>query len=131
MLTTIAHARGATPADRVGVGARTPTVTSVIIGARGLEKLEDNLKSVDVKLEPANLTALDEVSQLAVEYPTWMEVLGSDRPRRKPVLKRTRRNREGIGGNLFWYMCQSERFNLRSIHINLDRCEVSIASLVV
>ncbi len=55
------------------------TVTSVIIGARKLEQLEDNLKSVDVTLSPDELRALDEVSRLELEYPAWMEVLPSDR----------------------------------------------------
>jgi len=54
-------------------------VTSVIIGARKPEQLEDNLKAVDVALMPEDRKALDEVSNLAPEYPAWMEVLGSDR----------------------------------------------------
>ena len=54
-------------------------VTSVIIGARKASQLEDNLKAVDVKLSPEDLQALGEVSNLAPEYPAWMENLGSDR----------------------------------------------------
>jgi aryl-alcohol dehydrogenase-like predicted oxidoreductase len=54
-------------------------VTSVIIGARRLEQLDDNLKSIDVALSPDELRALDEVSRQAPEYPAWMEVLPSDR----------------------------------------------------
>jgi aryl-alcohol dehydrogenase-like predicted oxidoreductase len=54
-------------------------VTSVIIGARNVTQLDDNLKAVDVPLSPADLGALDEASKLAVEYPTWMDVLGTDR----------------------------------------------------
>jgi aryl-alcohol dehydrogenase-like predicted oxidoreductase len=49
-----------------------PAVTSVIIGARNGEQLKDNLGSVDVKLDEADLKALDEVSQLTPEYPGWM-----------------------------------------------------------
>jgi aryl-alcohol dehydrogenase-like predicted oxidoreductase len=49
-----------------------PVVTSVIIGARNGEQLKDNLGSVDVKLDEADLNALDEVSQLTPEYPGWM-----------------------------------------------------------
>jgi aryl-alcohol dehydrogenase-like predicted oxidoreductase len=55
------------------------TVTSVIIGAKSVAQLDDNLKAVDVALSPADLSALDDVSKLAVEYPAWMDVLGSDR----------------------------------------------------
>jgi aryl-alcohol dehydrogenase-like predicted oxidoreductase len=54
-------------------------VTSVIIGARNLSQLDDNLGSVDVALSSDELTALDEVSRLAPEYPAWMNVLPEDR----------------------------------------------------
>ena len=54
-------------------------VTSVIIGARKLSQLDDNLKAVDVRLTAGDLKALDEVSKLTPEYPEWMDVLGSDR----------------------------------------------------
>ena len=54
-------------------------VTSVIIGARKLSQLDDNLKAIDLVLTDDDLKALDEVSKLALEYPAWMDVLGSDR----------------------------------------------------
>ncbi len=54
-------------------------VTSVIIGAKKLAQLDDNLKAIDVTLTPDDLKAIDDVSKLAVEYPEWMDVLGSDR----------------------------------------------------
>jgi len=54
-------------------------VTSVIIGARKLEQLDDNLRSVDVTLSSEELKALDEASRLTPEYPAWMDVLPSDR----------------------------------------------------
>ena len=47
-------------------------VTSVIIGAKKASQLKDNLASVDVKLEPADLEKLNQLSQLAPEYPGWM-----------------------------------------------------------
>lgn len=56
-----------------------PATTSVIIGARKPEQLEDNLKSIDVVLTPDELKALDDVSRLTLEYPEWMNVLPSDR----------------------------------------------------
>jgi len=55
------------------------TVTSVIIGAKKLSQLDDNLNAVDFTLSPEDKQALDEVSALAVEYPAWMDALGSDR----------------------------------------------------
>jgi aryl-alcohol dehydrogenase-like predicted oxidoreductase len=54
-------------------------VSSVIIGARKMPQLEDNLKAIDITLSAEEMTALDEVSKLALPYPEWMEVLGSDR----------------------------------------------------
>ena len=54
-------------------------VTSVIIGARKLAQLDDNLKSVDLTLTADDLAALDEVSKLTPEYPAWMDNLGTDR----------------------------------------------------
>jgi aryl-alcohol dehydrogenase-like predicted oxidoreductase len=55
-----------------------PGVTSVIIGARNAHQLKDNLGSVDVVLDEADLKELDDVSQLAPEYPGWM-IGGDDR----------------------------------------------------
>ena len=54
-------------------------VSSVIIGARKPEQLDDNLKSVDVTLSAYELKSLDEASRLEPEYPAWMDVLPSDR----------------------------------------------------
>jgi aryl-alcohol dehydrogenase-like predicted oxidoreductase len=55
-------------------------VTSVIIGARTREQLLDNLAATDVRLTAEDLTALNEVSALAREYPGWMvERMGSER----------------------------------------------------
>jgi aryl-alcohol dehydrogenase-like predicted oxidoreductase len=49
-----------------------PFVTSVIIGAKRLDQLNDNIAAVDVKLTPDELLQLDEVSALPPEYPGWM-----------------------------------------------------------
>jgi len=54
-------------------------VTSVIIGARKMSQLDDNLKSIDVTLSADEMKALDEASKLTPEYPAWMDALGSDR----------------------------------------------------
>ena len=47
-------------------------VTSVIIGAKRMEQLEDNLNAVTVSLTADQLQRLDVVSQLPPEYPQWM-----------------------------------------------------------
>ena len=47
-------------------------VTSVILGARRVEQLEDNLQSPKVQLSQDDLARLDTASALAPEYPGWM-----------------------------------------------------------
>lgn len=57
-----------------------PHVTSVIIGAKTVEQLADNLAAKNVKLSGDELKVLDEVSKLPREYPGWMlERQGADR----------------------------------------------------
>ncbi len=47
-------------------------VTSVLIGAKTMDQLEDNLKAVNIELNAQELRQLDEVSALPAEYPQWM-----------------------------------------------------------
>ena len=49
-----------------------PFVTSVIVGAKNVGQIDDNLAAADVKLTTAELAALDKVSALPAEYPGWM-----------------------------------------------------------
>jgi aryl-alcohol dehydrogenase-like predicted oxidoreductase len=49
-----------------------PAVMSIIIGAKTLEQLDDNLAAVDLVLTPEEIARLDEVSELPAEYPGWM-----------------------------------------------------------
>lgn len=49
-----------------------PVVSTVIIGAKNPQQLEDNLKAVDLSLDAADLQKLDAVSKLSPEYPGWM-----------------------------------------------------------
>ncbi|WP_438750524.1 aldo/keto reductase [Pararhizobium sp. O133] len=49
-----------------------PFVTSVIVGAKRVEQLEENLKAVDLKLDAEDLEKLNAVSALPPEYPGWM-----------------------------------------------------------
>lgn len=49
-----------------------PAITSVIIGAKTIEQLNDNLAATDVKLTAEEIAALDAVSALPPEYPGWM-----------------------------------------------------------
>lgn len=47
-------------------------VSSTIIGAKRIDQLNDNLKSIDVDLSADELKRIDEVSALSPEYPGWM-----------------------------------------------------------
>lgn len=49
-----------------------PVVTSVIVGAKRGDQLEDNIGACAVSLDPGELNALDAASALRAEYPGWM-----------------------------------------------------------
>jgi aryl-alcohol dehydrogenase-like predicted oxidoreductase len=49
-----------------------PFVASVIIGAKSVAQLDDNLAATSLALTPAELASLDAVSALPAEYPGWM-----------------------------------------------------------
>ena len=49
-----------------------PAVTSVVIGANKPEQLADNLRAVEVQFTSEELSRLDAISQLSLEYPGWV-----------------------------------------------------------
>lgn len=49
-----------------------PGITSTIIGAKNINQLNDNLKSVNIQLSEDDLKNIDEVSPLPLIYPGWM-----------------------------------------------------------
>lgn len=49
-----------------------PFVTSVIVGAKNVDQLDDNLGATELVLTDAELDALNVVSALPPEYPGWM-----------------------------------------------------------
>jgi aryl-alcohol dehydrogenase-like predicted oxidoreductase len=69
----VGKARGASPA-RVALAwlLAKPHVMSVIIGAKTIGQLDDNLAAVDLQLTSEEVGQLDQVSELAAEYPGWM-----------------------------------------------------------
>jgi aryl-alcohol dehydrogenase-like predicted oxidoreductase len=69
----IAKAHGATVA-RVALAwlLQCRGVMSVIIGAKTIHQLDDNLAAADLTLSAEEIAALDEVSALKPEYPGWM-----------------------------------------------------------
>jgi len=49
-----------------------PFTMSVIIGAKNVEQLDDNLEAAKLELSADDMKKLDEVSALPPEYPGWM-----------------------------------------------------------
>lgn len=47
-------------------------VSSIIVGAKKVEQLKDNLKAGEIELSPAEHERLNAVSELPIEYPEWM-----------------------------------------------------------
>ncbi len=57
-----------------------PVVNSVIVGAKRLSQLEDNIAAIDITLNEEEIRKLDAVSELPPEYPGWMlATQGADR----------------------------------------------------
>jgi aryl-alcohol dehydrogenase-like predicted oxidoreductase len=66
---------------------RKPSVMSIIIGAKTLEQLDDNLAAVDLTLTPEEMAKLDEASEIPAEYPGWMFARQGGNRRPKPFVK--------------------------------------------
>src|SRR6202035_3926837 len=92
VMAPIAKARGCSAA-RLSLAwlLSKPAVTSVIIGAKRNDQLQDNLAAVELTLNPDELKRLDEVSALPPEYPGWMsQFQGADRLEAIDRLKQSR-----------------------------------------
>jgi aryl-alcohol dehydrogenase-like predicted oxidoreductase len=62
-----------------------PAVSSVIIGARTMEQLRDNVAATRVRLSAEDVKSLDEVSDLPPEYPGWMIAFQSQARVQPPI----------------------------------------------
>lgn len=49
-----------------------PVVTTVILGAKRVEQLVENVQAISIRLDEKDLSALDGVSKLPIEYPGWL-----------------------------------------------------------
>jgi aryl-alcohol dehydrogenase-like predicted oxidoreductase len=81
VMAPIAKAHGCSPA-RLSIAwlLSKPVVTSVIIGAKRLDQLQDNLAAAELNLTQDELRQLDEVSVVPPEYPGWvLPFQGADR----------------------------------------------------
>lgn len=75
VLRRLAEARGVSPAQMALAWLLAqPVVSSVIIGAKRVNQLDDNLAAVGLALTADELAELDKASALPPEYPGWMHV---------------------------------------------------------
>jgi len=74
LMREIGHAHGGASVARVALAyvLAKHFVTSVIIGAKTMEQLDDNLEAAKLTLTGDELKKLDDVSALPAEYPGWM-----------------------------------------------------------
>ena len=99
-----------------------PYVTSIIVGAKRVEQLDDNIAAVTFSLSAEEMAALDAVSALPEEYPGWM--MARQGPGRwpaavKPDRTLARMERSEIRG----LRCRTAlRIALRFIRATRSRC---------
>lgn len=86
LMREIGHAHGGASVARVALAyvLAKPFVTTVIIGAKTMEQLDDNLEAAKLTLTADELKKLDDVSALPAEYPGWMLARQSAERRPQP-----------------------------------------------
>ncbi len=73
VITEIGEQRGVSVAEVALAWVRLQKgITSTIIGAKNVDQLNANIKSIDLQLSANDLQKIDEVSALSKEYPGWM-----------------------------------------------------------
>jgi aryl-alcohol dehydrogenase-like predicted oxidoreductase len=74
LMREVGHAHGGASVARVALAyvLAKPFVTTVIIGAKTMEQLDDNLEAAKLTLTADELKKLDDVSALPAEYHGWM-----------------------------------------------------------
>lgn len=79
ILRAVADKHGRSPAQvAIAWLLRQPAVSTVLIGAKRVEQLTENIQATEIMLDDADMAALGEVSRLPIEYPGWL-LNGSDR----------------------------------------------------
>jgi len=81
VLVEIAESRGVSAAQvALAYTLAKPGVTSIVVGARTTEQLQDNLAAADLVLDAAEFDRLDAVSRPTLLYPYWHQAAtASDR----------------------------------------------------
>lgn len=72
VLVGVAERRSVAPAQvALAYTLSKPGITSLVIGARTTQQLQNNLSAADLKLEPDELAQLDDASRPPLIYPYW------------------------------------------------------------
>ena len=80
VLKTVAAKHGQQPSQiAIAWLLKQPVVSTVIIGAKRVEQLRENIRSADIVLDDEDMIALDAVSRLPIEYPGWLLNTSGDR----------------------------------------------------
>ena len=81
VLKAVAEKHGRRPAQiAIAWLLKQAVVSTVIIGAKRVEQLRENVQAADIELDDDDMAQLDVVSRLPVEYPGWL--LNAPRPHR-------------------------------------------------
>ena len=76
----VAAKHGRTPAQiSIAWLLRQAVVSTVIVGAKRVEQLRENIQAVEVVLDAGDMAELDAASRLPAEYPGWLLDEGGDR----------------------------------------------------
>ena len=95
---------------------RRPAVSSVIVAARKIEQLEDNIGAVDLQLSDDDVRLLDTASDPGIPYPKWMvlQLDTAEDPRSKVLYP----ERYAEGGP--WKDLRGTRWQPRTIDMNVS-----------
>ncbi len=73
VLKAVAEKHGSSPAQiAIAWLLKQSIVSTVIVGAKRVEQLQENIRSASIELDDNDMAQLDEVSRLPVEYPGWL-----------------------------------------------------------
>ncbi len=73
VLRTVAQKHGSSPAQiAIAWLLKQPVVSTVIIGAKRVEQLRENVLATEIALDDQDMSDLDAISRLPIEYPGWL-----------------------------------------------------------
>jgi aryl-alcohol dehydrogenase-like predicted oxidoreductase len=82
VLKAVAEKHGCSPAQiAIAWLLKQSVVSTVIIGAKRVEQLQENIRAASIDLDDDDMAKLDSVSRLPVEYPGWLLNTGNGHSR--------------------------------------------------